>query len=90
MIFNRLNELFKAPAATSTDPEALYFARLEVSPGSDFEHIKSAYKQLLKEYDPGRFTNNEERRQQAQGLINRINEAYLYFEKKFSKPSDPA
>lgn len=84
MMFNRLSDAFNAPGHPFSNQEALFFARLEISPGSDFEHIKAAYIQLLKEYDPEKFSNNEERRQQAIALICRINEAYAYFERKFS------
>lgn len=84
MNFNRLSDAFNRPAYPFSNQEALYFARLEISPGSDFEHIKAAYIQLLKEYDPEKFSNNEERMQQAVALISRINEAYCYFERKFS------
>ena len=64
--------------------EEEYYALLELEVGDDFTKIKSAYKRLLKKYHPDLFKNNPEKEKTAVELTKKINEAYTYFEKKFS------
>lgn len=69
----------------SNDQEAKYYAWLELPYGSSFEDIKKSYKALMKKYHPDNFHNNETKRQTAEKLSQKLNEAYQYFEKKYSK-----
>ena len=61
-----------------------YYAILEVPYGSDFTAVKSSYRKLLKKYHPDLFHNDNVKYAKAQKLTEKINEAYTYFEKKFS------
>lgn len=62
-----------------------YYKWLELPYGSSFEEIKKAYKNLMKKYHPDNFHNNETKRQTAEKLSQKLNEAYQYFEKKYNK-----
>lgn len=64
--------------------EAEYFANLEVSPGANFPKIKASYRELMKKYHPDKF-KNEELKKEAELITSKLNEAYSYFEKKFSQ-----
>lgn len=65
--------------------ELKYYAWLEVPAGSGFEEIKKSYKSLMKKYHPDNFHYNESKRKTAEELCQKLNEAYQYFEKKFSR-----
>lgn len=62
--------------------EARYYAYLELQPGASFEDIRKAYKKLMKQYHPDRFYQDEKKRQIAEEVCRKLNEAYTYFEKK--------
>lgn len=62
--------------------EARYYAYLELPPGASFEDIRKAYKKLMKQYHPDRFYQDEKKRQIAEEVCRKLNEAYTYFEKK--------
>lgn len=75
--FNTMNsELYK---------EASYYANLELKSGAGFAEIKSAYKELIKKYHPDKFNQDEGQRKIAEEITRKLNEAYIYFEKKYSK-----
>ena len=63
--------------------EKKYYKILEVEYGSDFDSIKKSYKKLLKKYHPDFFQSNPEKLKTAQEVTKQINDAYLYFERKF-------
>lgn len=63
--------------------EKKYYKILELEYGSDFNSIKKAYKRLLKKYHPDLFQNKPEKLKSAQEVTRQINEAYIYFERKF-------
>jgi len=65
--------------------EAGYYANLELKGGAGFAEIKAAYKRLIKKYHPDKFTQDEEHRKIAEEITRKLNEAYIYFENKFSK-----
>jgi DNA mismatch repair ATPase MutL len=65
--------------------EEKYYRWLELPVGSSFEEIRKSYKALMKKYHPDNFHNNETKRQTAEKLSQKLNEAYQYFEKKNSK-----
>lgn len=64
--------------------ESKYYQTLELKPGASFEEIKKAYKKAMKKYHPDRF-QDEDKRQYAEDLSRKINEAYAYFKKKHGK-----
>jgi DnaJ-domain-containing protein 1 len=66
-------------------PEAGYYAALELPAGASFEDIKRAYKTLMKKYHPDRFHNEPQKKQFAEAVTQKLNEAYAYFEKKHGK-----
>lgn len=70
---------------SQNNEDAKYYKWLEVPYGSSFEDIKKSYKSLMKKYHPDNFHNNETKRQTAEKLSQKLNEAYQYFEKKYSK-----
>ena len=49
------------------------------------EDIKRAYKTLMKKYHPDRFHNEPQKKQFAEAVTQKLNEAYAYFEKKHGK-----
>jgi len=65
--------------------EDKYYKWLELPNGSSFDDIKKSYKTLMKKYHPDNFHNNDTKRQTAEKLSQKLNEAYQYFEKKYSK-----
>jgi len=69
-------------ATNSVMPDAEYYAILEIPDGSDFETIKNAYRRLLKKYHPDLYHNDSKKYRTAEKLIEKINEAYSYFEEK--------
>lgn len=65
--------------------EAEYYADLELKPGASFKEIKSAYRKLVKLYHPDLFQGDPKKKEIADEVTRKINEAYNYFEKKFNK-----
>lgn len=72
-------------SSQNNNEEDKYYKWLELPYGSSFEDIKKSYKTLMKKYHPDNFHNNETKRQTAEKLSQKLNEAYQYFEKKYSK-----
>jgi DnaJ-class molecular chaperone len=69
------------------DPRlAGYFANLEIPYGSDLETATRAWKKMLKKYHPDLHSNNTEKKQIANELVQGLNRAYeeikKYLEKK--------
>ncbi len=73
------------PPPPPPSPEAGYYAALELPAGASFEEIKRAYKTLMKKYHPDRFHNEPQKKQFAEAVTQKLNEAYAYFEKKHGK-----
>jgi DnaJ-domain-containing protein 1 len=73
------------PKSPPPGPEAAYYAALELPTGASFEEIKRAYKTLMKKYHPDRFHNEPQKKQFAESVTQKLNEAYAYFEKKHGK-----
>ncbi|ADH85760.1 J domain-containing protein [Desulfurivibrio alkaliphilus] len=64
------------PAA---DQEARYYHTLGLEPGADFEQVKSAYRNLSKQYHPDKVNHlGEEFRKVAEEKMKEINQAYQY------------
>ncbi len=65
--------------------ELKYYQILEVPPGASFEQIKKSYRKLMKMYHPDLFRNDADKHETALEISRQLNEAYVYFEKKFGK-----
>tara|TARA_B100000686_G_C16211576_1_gene675702 strand:- start:248 stop:616 length:369 start_codon:yes stop_codon:yes gene_type:complete len=64
------------------DSLAQYYANLEIPPGSSLEETRSAWKRMLKKYHPDLHSSNAGRRETAEELTRRLNEAYQTIEKE--------
>ena len=64
--------------------EEQYYANLELSNGASFEQIKKSYKNLLKQYHPDKY-HNDDRAEDAEQISKKLNEAYNYFENKYKE-----
>lgn len=62
-----------------------YYGYLELPMGAPFEEIKKSYRKLMKVYHPDLYHNDPEKHKMAQEVSQKLNEAYVYFEKKFGK-----
>ncbi len=76
---------YNPPPPPTPSPEAAYYAALELPANASFEEIKRAYKMLMKKYHPDRFHNEPQKKQYAEAVTQKLNEAYAYFEKKHGK-----
>ncbi|WP_020527214.1 J domain-containing protein [Flexithrix dorotheae] len=65
--------------------ELEYYKRLEIPYGSPFVEIKKAYRKLMKIYHPDLYHNDQEKFKMAKEVSQKLNEAYVYFEKKHKK-----
>ena len=69
-------------AATAKDMAAQYYAVLGLSPGTDMEAIKKAYRTLSMQYHPDKVSHlGDEFRAVAEEKMKEINQAYDYFKK---------
>ena len=59
-----------------SNPLARYYANLEIPVGSDREKIKTAWKIQLKKYHPDLHGSDPEKKQIAEELTRKLNEAY--------------
>ncbi len=85
--FENYKEEYREENSTDTmpenNPDAEYYAILEVKYGADFDEIKKSYRKLLKKYHPDLYHNNPEKFKTAEKLMEKINSAYSYFEEKY-------
>lgn len=65
--------------------DAQYYANLELEPGADYQQIKKAYRNLLRQYHPDRHHRDPEQTALALEITKRLNEAMDHFEKKFAR-----
>jgi len=77
-------ELIRKPKQAE-DPLAEYYANLEVSPGSDREAVKFAWKRMMKKYHPDLHDSDPEKRKTADELTRRLTESYRILDKELSK-----
>ena len=68
----------------NNDKLVQYYANLEISYGSDLETVKKAWKDLVKKYHPDLHSNNPEKREIANNLTSKLNEAYREIEKSLN------
>jgi DnaJ-domain-containing protein 1 len=63
------------------DPIARAYASLEVKPGSDFDTVRRAYRNLMRKYHPDRHTATPEKQKAANELAQKLTEAYKTLER---------
>lgn len=73
------------PGGPADSREAEYFANLELTSAGSLQEIKDAYKRMIKKYHPDLHARNEEKRDYAKLITQRLNEAMDYFERKYGK-----
>ncbi len=64
-----------------TDPIARAYASLEVKPGSDFDTVRKAYRNLMRKYHPDRHTASPEKQKAANELTQKLTDAYKTLER---------
>jgi DnaJ-domain-containing protein 1 len=75
------------PRRTPGGDEAIRraYAALEVSPGSDFETVRKAYRRLMRKYHPDLHTASPEAQRAANDLAQKLTESYKLLEKQLRK-----
>jgi DnaJ-domain-containing protein 1 len=75
------------PRPTVTPAEELRraYASLEVTPGSDFETVRAAYRRLMRKYHPDRHAQTPEKQKAATELAQKLTQAYKLLEKQLRK-----
>ena len=68
-----------------SDSLARFYANLEIPVGSDRETIKTAWKTQLKKYHPDLHGCDPEKKQIAEELTRKLNEAYRTLDSTFKK-----
>jgi DnaJ-domain-containing protein 1 len=63
---------------------AKYYANLEVPYGSDLETVRHAWKQLVRKYHPDFHSENPEKQEIANKLVQELNHAYKELEKRLT------
>jgi DnaJ-domain-containing protein 1 len=71
------------PDTTSIEDD--YLANLELAKGASMQEIRSAYKRLIKKYHPDLHAGDEEKREYALIITQKLNGALDYFEQKYGK-----
>lgn len=77
------NENTGANGGDSLEKE--YLANLELDHLPSFEHIQKAHRRMIKIYHPDLHATDPEKRQHAEQITIRLNEALDYFETKAKK-----
>jgi DnaJ-domain-containing protein 1 len=68
------------PRAPS-DPIARAYASLEVKPGSDFDTVRRAYRNMMRKYHPDRHASHPEKQKAANELAAKLTDAYKTLER---------
>ena len=76
------------PQSRTDLKEHEYYKNLETPVGADFQTIKSNYRKLLKKYHPDRYNQDDDKRQIAEEVTEKLNQAYRYFKKKHQSGGD--
>jgi DnaJ-domain-containing protein 1 len=63
------------------DPIARAYASLEVKPGSDFDTVRRAYRNMMRKYHPDRHTASPEKQKAANELAQKLTDAYKTLER---------
>jgi DnaJ-domain-containing protein 1 len=69
------------PWTVPGDPVAKAYAALEVPPGSNFETVRKAYRNLMRKYHPDRHTASPEKQKAANELAQKLTASYEILEK---------
>ncbi len=67
------------------EPFTQYYANLEISPGSNRDAVKSAWKRMMKKYHPDLHESDPGKRKTADELTRRLTESYRILDKELSK-----
>jgi hypothetical protein len=73
------------PWSPPGDPIAKAYAALEVPPGSNFETVRKAYRNLMRKYHPDRHTTTPEKQKAANELAQKLTASYDILEKHLRK-----
>ncbi len=65
-----------------------YYANLELPYGADLEAVKKAYRKLMKQYHPDKFSSNPEKQRIATEITKGLNKAYQELEKYLQSRSN--
>ena len=65
--------------------ESQYRANLEVNTKTNIKGIRASYKTLMKKYHPDLHAADQNKRETAEQITKKLNEAMNYFEKKYKK-----
>ena len=71
--------------STPVDPVAKAYAALEVPPGSNFETVRKAYRNMMRKYHPDRHAGSPEKQKAANELAQKLTESYKILEKRLRK-----
>ncbi len=69
------------PKPTRDEKIAGYYANLELPYGADLEAVKKAYRKLMKQYHPDKFSSDPEKQKTATEITKGLNKAYQELEK---------
>lgn len=68
-------------SSQDADPKlAQYYANLELPYGASLKEVKHAYRRLIKQYHPDRYEHDAEKRETAEHILKKLNEAYTFLE----------
>ena len=67
------------------EKENQYRANLEVDTSTNIKGIRTSYKNLMKKYHPDLHASDQNKRETAKQITQKLNEAMNYFEKKYKK-----
>lgn len=72
---------YTTQAPTRDEKIAGYYANLELPYGADLEAVKKAYRKLMKQYHPDKFSSDPEKQKTATEITKGLNKAYQELEK---------
>jgi len=72
-------------ASAPVDPIARAYASLEVKPGSDFDTVRRAYRNMMRKYHPDRHTSSPEKQKAANELAQKLTDAYKTLERQLRR-----
>lgn len=78
---SRTNEQPPKREPSKDEKIAGYYANLETPYGADLETVKKAYRKLMKQYHPDKFSGDTEKQKTATEITKQLNEAYQALEK---------
>lgn len=72
-------------SARAGDEVAAAYAALEVPPGSNFETVRRAYRQMMRKYHPDHHTRSPDKQKAAHELTQKLTESYKLLEKRLRR-----